>query len=102
MKNLLLGSAIALTSLASSTYAEPIRLLSANDFEWQTISERVSFAALQGDRFSDSYQALVRLPAGSTGLPHMKTAHISARVSETRWVANLYPDGAFDILPVTQ
>ena len=76
MKSLLLGSAIVLTSLASKSIAEPIRLLNSNDFEWQTTPEGVAFAALQGDRFSGAYQALVRLPAGTISPPHVKTANM--------------------------
>ena len=76
MKKLLMGSAIALITLASQTHAEPIRLLSSKDFEWQTTPEGVAFAALQGDRFSEAYQALVRLPAGTISPPHVKTANM--------------------------
>lgn len=76
MKNILMGSAIAATFMATQTYAEPILLLSSNDFEWQTNPEGVEFAALQGDRFSEAYQALVRLPAGTISPPHVKTANM--------------------------
>jgi quercetin dioxygenase-like cupin family protein len=76
MKNLLMGSAMALMSLASQAYAEQIRLLGSSDFDWQTTPEGVAFAALQGDRFSEAYQALVRLPAGTISPPHVKTANM--------------------------
>lgn len=76
MKRLLFASAVVLTSLASQTLAEPIRLLNSHDFEWQTTPEGVAFAALEGDRFSEAYQALVRLPAGTISPPHLKTANM--------------------------
>lgn len=76
MKNMLLAFAIVLTSLASQALAEPIRLLSSNDFEWRTTPEGVAFAALEGDRYSEAYQALVRLPAGTISPPHLKTANM--------------------------
>lgn len=141
MRNTLMSSAIVLVSLSQPNYAEPIRLMNSSDFEWQTTPEGVAFAALQGDRFSEAYQALVRLPAGTISPQHVKTAnmfgvllegemthyasgddpqtarrmgpgsyysiaagtaHISACVSETPCVADLYQDGAFDFLPVAQ
>lgn len=76
MKYLLLTSSIALAGLATQASAEQIRLLGSSDFEWQTTPEGVAFAALQGDRFSDAYQALVRLPAGTVSPPHVKSANM--------------------------
>jgi len=76
MRHLLLTFTIALTSLAPQANAEPIRLLGSGDFEWRTTPEGVAFAALQGDRFSEAYQALVRLPAGTVSPSHVKTANM--------------------------
>ncbi len=76
MKHALSAATVALLTLASQTNAEQIRLLGSGDFEWQTTPEGVSFAALQGDRFSEAYQALVRLPAGTVSPPHVKTANM--------------------------
>ncbi|MEM9797122.1 MAG: DUF4437 domain-containing protein [Pseudomonadota bacterium] len=76
MKYLLLTSSMALASLATLASAEQIRLLSSSDFDWQSTPEGVAFAALHGDRFSDAYQALVRLPAGTVSPPHVKSANM--------------------------
>lgn len=57
MKHLFAASAIALASTTMQVQAEPIRLLGSGDFDWQATAEGVAFAALQGDRFSEAYQA---------------------------------------------
>ncbi|MEP5759343.1 MAG: DUF4437 domain-containing protein [Litoreibacter sp.] len=62
--------------IASWSSAEPIRTLEANDIEWEITPEGVSFAQLQGNRFVEAYQALVRLPAGIVSPPHVKTANM--------------------------
>ncbi len=76
MRLLSFQTAIATLLLTTATNAEPIRLLDANDFEWNATPEGVAFAALQGDRFSEAYQALVRLPAGTVSPTHVKTANM--------------------------
>lgn len=76
MKHLLKISAIVLTVATTQAHAEPIRLLGANDFDWKKTPEGVAFAALEGDRFAEPYQALVRLPAGTVSPPHVKTANM--------------------------
>ncbi len=76
MKPLLSSAIIAFACVASSVQADPIRLLDSTDFEWQTTPEGVAFAALEGDRFSEAYQALVRLPAGTVSPSHIKTANM--------------------------
>jgi hypothetical protein len=59
-----------------SVNAEQITLLDSKDYVWETTPEGVAFAALQGDRFTESYQALVRLPAGRVSPPHIKSANM--------------------------
>lgn len=76
MKHMLKASLIATVLAVTSASAEPIALLGTNDFAWETTPEGVAFAALQGDRFAESYQALVRLPAGTVSPPHVKTANM--------------------------
>jgi len=76
MKHLLEASIAATLIAVASASAEPIRLLGSNDFVWETTPEGVAFAALQGDRFTESYQALVRLPAGTISPPQVKTANM--------------------------
>jgi quercetin dioxygenase-like cupin family protein len=72
IKTTIFAALIAVTSAS----AEPITLLGTDDFAWETTPEGVAFAALQGDRFAESYQALVRLPAGTVSPPHVKTANM--------------------------
>lgn len=73
MKNVTLGLVACLLSTATA-FANPITLTDAKALDWQTTPEGVAFAALQGDRFTESYQAMVRLPAGTTSPLHIKTA----------------------------
>lgn len=76
MKQTGLLSATVLAIWASQPHADPIRLLGSNELDWQATPEGVAFAALQGDRFSEAYQALVRLPAGTVSPPHVKSANM--------------------------
>ena len=76
MKHLAKASALLLLISVTQIHAEPIQLIGSQDFDWQTTPEGVAFAALQGDRFSESYQALVRLPAGTVSPPHVKSANM--------------------------
>ena len=70
-----ISAALLLTSITHAS-ADPIRLMGSEDFDWQTTPEGVAFAALEGDRFAEAYQALVRLPAGTVSPPHVKTANM--------------------------
>ena len=76
MKHLFKIAAVAAILTTASAGAEPITLLGSDDFAWETTPEGVAFASLQGDRFAESYQALVRLPAGTVSPPHVKTANM--------------------------
>jgi quercetin dioxygenase-like cupin family protein len=76
MKQFLTATIIATLLAPISANAEQITLLDSNDFSWETTPEGVAFAALQGDRFAESYQALVRLPAGTVSPPHVKSANM--------------------------
>ena len=76
MKHLLKVSIAATLMAGTIASSEPIRLLGTGDFDWQTTPEGVAFAALQGDRFAEPYQALVRLPAGTVSPPHVKSANM--------------------------
>ena len=82
MTYLLKAMMVATLFATTSVSAEPIRLLGSGDFEWQTTPEGVAFAALQGDRFAEPYQALVRLPAGTVSPPHVKTASMFGVILE--------------------
>lgn len=71
----------ALTALlaalaAPAALAEPVTLILDHQLNWQTTPEGVAFAALEGDRFSTAYRAMVRLPAGTVSPPHVKSANM--------------------------
>ncbi len=76
MKLTLFASIVASVVALESANAEQITLLDANDFVWETTPEGVAFSSLQGDRFAESYQALVKLPAGTISPPHVKSANM--------------------------
>ncbi len=67
-----LGGAVA---FAAET-ANPIMTLPLSDVQWDDTPEGVAFAALEGDRFTGQYMALVRLPAGIKSPVHTKTANM--------------------------
>ncbi len=76
MKQLLTATIIVTRLAPISANAEQITLLDSNDFSWKTTPEGVAFAALQRDRFTESHQALVRLPAGTVSPTHVKSENI--------------------------
>ncbi len=76
MKQLITASVIVTLLTPIPASAEKITLLDSNDFVWETTPEGVAFSALQGDRFAEPYQALVRLPAGTVSPPHVKSANM--------------------------
>lgn len=76
MKHLILVFASIATFGGHTALAEPIKVLEANDLAWETTLEGVAFAALQGNRFEEAYQAMVSLPAGTISPPHMKSANM--------------------------
>lgn len=63
---------------ASAMAAEPpeITLIPAPALDWVETPEGVAFAALEGDRFTGSYRAMVRLPAGISSPLHIKSANM--------------------------
>ncbi len=76
MKHLLSALTVVMLFVPISVNAEQITLMDSMDYTWETTPEGVAFAALQGDRFTESYQALVRLPAGTVSPLHMKSANM--------------------------
>ncbi|WP_195820202.1 cupin domain-containing protein [Roseobacter sp. MH60115] len=76
MTNMLNTLAFTLSAAATVASGEGIELTAAGSFDWETTAEGVAFAPLQGDRFSESYQAMVRLPAGLVSPPHVKSANM--------------------------
>jgi quercetin dioxygenase-like cupin family protein len=76
MKHLLLITIMTVALAPVQASAEQIKLLDDSDYVWETTPEGVAFASLQGDRFNEAYQALVRLPAGTVSPPHTKSANM--------------------------
>tara|TARA_R110001599_G_scaffold66694_9_gene188722 strand:- start:965 stop:1390 length:426 start_codon:yes stop_codon:yes gene_type:complete len=76
MKQLFLASIIGTLLVPALASADQITLLDATNFTWEPTPEGVAFAALQGDRFTEPYQALVKLPAGTVSPPHVKSANM--------------------------
>ena len=65
---------LALLLAATPVLADPAITLIPNDtLQWETTPEGVAFAALSGDRWSESYFAMVRLPAGTVSPPQIKS-----------------------------
>ncbi len=60
---------------ATSAMADPeIRNTPAAELGWDVTPEGVAFAPLMGNRFTEPYMAMVRLPAGLVSPPHIKSA----------------------------
>ncbi|MEM9636318.1 MAG: DUF4437 domain-containing protein [Pseudomonadota bacterium] len=68
--------ALSLSLAATSAFADGIVLTEVDHFDWEVTTEGVAFAPLQGDRFVEAYQAMVRLPAGIVSPPHVKSANM--------------------------
>lgn len=76
MRQAFLASIVGSIIAPLSAHAEQITLLDVDDYVWETTPEGVAFTSLQGDRFAEPYQALVRLPAGTISPPHVKSANM--------------------------
>ncbi len=95
--------------LGGGATAGPITNVPTNDMAWEVTQEGVGFAALIGDRFTEEYMAMVRLPAGLVSPPHVKTAnmfgvvvagtisHVAADADPANAV--LLPEGSFYMVP---
>ncbi len=69
-----IAAVIVLGSTATEVVASEIRLSIQQALSWETTVEGVAFAPLKGNRFKESYMAMVRLPAGLASPVHMKSA----------------------------
>ena len=73
----LLPAVLALSGFAlqpGNALAEKIINARQPELAWETTLEGVAFAPLQGNRFEQSYMAMVRLPAGLVSPVHVKSA----------------------------
>lgn len=69
--------ALAATLLATTALATDDRQIvdmPGDELAWETTPEGVGFAPLSGDRFVESYMAMVRLPAGLVSPAHVKSS----------------------------
>lgn len=82
MRLAILASAVFIASSAAGAGVETgesgaqIINKPAAQLNWEVTGEGVQFAALQGDRFSEAYMAMVRLPAGLVSPAHIKSANM--------------------------
>ena len=65
---------VLLAGPVSADTTREILLMPQPDLAWEVTPEGVAFAALKGNRFEESYLAMVRLPAGLVSPVHVKTA----------------------------
>ncbi|MFY0682783.1 MAG: cupin domain-containing protein [Thalassovita sp.] len=62
------------TLCATVSSADVIRTVPNAEMNWAVTPEGVAFAPLIGDRFVESYMAMVKLPAGLISPAHVKSA----------------------------
>ena len=99
----------ALVVPAPALAIDAIKSLPTSELAWELTPEGVAFAPLKGDRFSESYMAMVRLPAGLVSPAHSKTANmfgvmVSGAMVHTVVGADLkeqivLPEGSFYTIP---
>ena len=67
--------ALGSSSLMANT-EDGIKNLPTDRLAWETTAEGVGFAPLIGERFSEAYMAMVKLPAGLVSPAHVKSANM--------------------------
>ncbi|MBX2805644.1 MAG: DUF4437 domain-containing protein [Hyphomicrobiales bacterium] len=82
----LLVAALMAGGMASPSSAQSITSLPAENLPWSKTEEGAEFAALEGDRFTEAYMAMVRLPAGLASPVHIKSANMFGVVVEGTFV----------------
>ena len=76
LKTLICGTACAASMGALAGSGAKIVNASSHNLVWETTQQGVAFAPLIGDRFSEPYMAMVRLPAGLVSPAHVKTSNM--------------------------
>ena len=95
---------------SSAAYAkDKIQSTPPDTLEWITTPEGVAFASLTGNRFAESYMAMVKLPAGLVSPAHIKTSNMFGVVvsgSMVHFAADekpkdnvILPEGSFYKIP---
>lgn len=110
--NLRISYALSVATLAVSALAGgnvEIVNTPATQLDWEMTEEGVGFAPLVGDRFVESYMAMVRLPAGLVSPAHVKSSNmfgvvISGTITHIALGADpstevLLPTGSFYKIP---
>lgn len=69
-------SAIALCVASTAKAETTITNIPDTKLDWSISKEGVGFAPLIGDRFKESYMAMVKLPAGLVSPVHVKTSNM--------------------------
>lgn len=90
------------TLLTAPALANPITLIPSDALDWQKTPEGVAFAALEGDRFTAPYQAMVELPAGTISPLHVKSANMFGVMiagEMIHYTAHQNPDDALRVGP---
>ena len=82
---------LALCAAVTHAQSQSITLKTGTDMDWSETPEGVAFAPLHGDRFSEPYQSLVRLPSGTVSPLHIKSANMFGIMIEGEMVH--YADG---------
>lgn len=71
-----------------------------SQLNWEVTGEGVQFAALQGDRFSEAYMAMVKLPAGLVSPAHIKSANMYGLVVSGTMTHHAADVGSMDEVPL--
>jgi len=68
--------------MTNPSVAERSQIVSVppSQLQWEMSAEGVGFAPLQGDRFNETYMAMVQLPAGLVSPAHVKSASMYGMV----------------------
>ncbi len=68
------GYAAMLSNVSTAAAETGLMVVPQAKLHWEHTPEGVAFAALEGDRFKESYMAMVRLPGGLSSPVHTKSA----------------------------
>jgi len=75
-KTIFAATVFTLAAAACAAGEKEIVSAAAGELNWEKTDEGVGFAPLVGDRFVESYMAMVRLPAGLVSPAHVKTSNM--------------------------
>jgi quercetin dioxygenase-like cupin family protein len=67
---------VSLPTLSTANERSSIINIPKDNYDWKVTPEGAAFSALKGDRFKESYMAMVKLPAGIVSPMHVKSANM--------------------------